>query len=99
MGNVLYSLWHLNTEFPNGSAVWGSVGGRALLEKVHHGGGGAGFEVKQTNKRNPLLPVSFLCFVLVVQDVSSQFPVPTAMPAASLFPALQTLTLWKYNPN
>lgn len=42
MGNVLYSLWHLNTESPVGRAVWGSVGSRALLEKVHHGGGGGG---------------------------------------------------------
>lgn len=35
MGNVPYSLWHLNTESPIGSAVWGSLGGKASLEKVN----------------------------------------------------------------
>lgn len=90
MGNVPYSLWHLNTESPIGSAVWGSLGGKASLEKMH--GGGADFEVKQTNKNHHFqFPFSALSlwFELLVS-------LPTAMPAAWLFPALWTLTLWKY---
>ena len=40
---------------------------------------GAGFEIKKPL----LLPVCSLCFLLAVQDVSSQLPAPAALPEAS----------------
>lgn len=58
-----------------GGTVWGSLGSLALLDKVCSG---SRFEWIKTL----LLALGSLSFVLVVQDVSTQVPVPATNPGA-----------------
>lgn len=45
MTNFSQGLWHLNTQFPVGSTLWGDLGSVVLLEEVRHLG--VGFEVPE----------------------------------------------------
>jgi hypothetical protein len=62
--------------------VGGSIEGVVLLEEIHHWG------VSVESKKPGLLRVCSFCVVLVVQDVSSPFSVPTAMLLAGLLPVM-----------
>lgn len=52
---------------PVGGIVWGGLGGKGLLEEICHCGQAC------------LLVACSYCFTLVIQDVSSQSPVPAAV--------------------
>lgn len=78
MRNVPHNLGCLNTWGPVGGVVRGYLEGAVLLKE--------GFEIK-TQKP---FQVSSLCFALVFQDVSAQFPAPAACRQLSLLALLLT---------
>lgn len=73
MRNINRCLRNLNTWSSVGDPVWGRLERRALLEEVWPARGWA-------LKASMSLPVGSLGFVLLVENWSSQLPLPTAMP-------------------
>lgn len=62
-------------EYPGGGAIWGGLGGAALLERVCHWGWALRiFSLS-------LILVHSLCFMFTVKAILSQLPVLAAMPA------------------
>lgn len=62
-------------EYPGGGAIWGGLGGAALLERVCHWG----WALRIVSLS--LILVHSLCFMFTVKAILSQLPVPAAVPA------------------
>lgn len=94
-GKPPHCLRYLNTWSSFGGTVSGGLGGAAILKEVYHWGWALWW------KALSCLQGAF-CFMLVVQDVSSQLSDPTAMPAtcshASLLERIPNLP-GTLNPN
>lgn len=89
MRSIQHRPQKLNTWDPGPCRVWGDVSGAALLEKACHGGT-EGQTIKWKASNHFL--VHSLCFMLMFEDVSSQFPVTDATPASYHASPLPTFT-------
>lgn len=78
----------LNTWSSVGGAVWGGLGGVALLEEVRHWGRALKFQ------RLMPLSVGFRCFLRILQDESST----SHSCHLALAPPSKVLTFCNYNP-